>query len=125
MATLYPSPPILRVRRSAQSGNKTMTAAWASVYASSSLYTYLFSQGIIDLTNMVAGDIIDVRVRKQVDPAGALILHDQKQFFGVQPNERKQFKIGAIFDVYGLSIDMRQTAGALRTLYCEFVDARR
>lgn len=102
-----------------------MTAAWASIYSSSSTYAYMFSQGSIDLTNMVAGDIVEVRVSKQVDPAGTLIVHDQKQFFGVQPVERKQFKIGPILDVYGLSIDIRQTVGGLKTFYCEFMDAHR
>lgn len=125
MAEMYPSPPILRVRRSVQSGNKTMAAAWAAVYSSSSTYAYMFGQGSIDLTNMAAGDIVNVRIRKQVDPSGGVINHDQKQFFGVQPDERKQFKIGSILDVYGLSIEMQQTAGALRTFYCEFFDARR
>lgn len=125
MATMYPTPPILRARRSVQSGNKVMTAAWASVYASNSNYAYMFSQGSVDLTNMVAGDIVDVRVRRQLDPAGNLIEQDEKQFSGVQPADRKQFKIGAMFDVYGISIDMRQPAGALKTFYCEFIDAYR
>lgn len=125
MATLFPTPPILRLRLDPQSGNKIMAAAWTSVYSSSSLYAYMLGQSSIDLTNMAAGDIIDVRITKQLDPNGVPVTHDEKQFFGVQSTGRKQFKIGPILDVYGLSIDMRQTAGTLRTLYCEFMVAKR
>lgn len=125
MAQIFPTPPILRLRLDPQSGNKIMTAAWSSVYSSSSLYAYMLAQSSIDLTNMVAGDAVDVRISKRDDPTGGLIVVDQKQFFGVQPTERKKFKIGPLIDVYGIQVDMRQTAGALKTFYCEFQVAMR
>lgn len=125
MAQQFPVTPILRERRSTQSGNYIMTAAWQTIYTSSSLYTYRFSQGMIDLTNMAAGDYISFRISKRVDPTGNLIVHDQKTFFGLQPDERKEFKIGSLLDVYGVLIEAQQTQGALRTLYCEFMEAFR
>lgn len=125
MATLFPVPPILKLRLSPQSGNKAMTVAWSSVYTYSSNYAYMLAQSSIDLTNMVAGDIVDVRITKLIDPSGTPGVPDEKQFFGVQPAERKQFKIGPILNVYGLTIDMRQPAGALKTFYCEFMVAMR
>lgn len=125
MAVQYSVTPILRERRSTQSGNYVMTAAWQTIYTSSSLYTYRFSQALIDLTNMAAGDLINFRISKRLDPFGNLIVHDQKQFFGLQPTEKKAFKIGALLDIYGVLIEAQQTQGTLRTLYCEFMEAFR
>lgn len=117
--------PILRVRRSAQSGDNVMTAAYAIVYENSRNFAYLFASAEIDLTNMVAGDVVNIRVRKIVEEGGNYRVHDERTYTGAQPATRAAVKIGPLIDVYGVEITMRQTAGVLRTLYCEFFDAMR
>lgn len=117
--------PILRLKRSLQSGVKTMTAAYVAVYTNSSSYAYLFAGAEIDLTNMIAGDVIDVRVRKRIVSGGAFIPHDTKTYTGAQPTVRKAVKINPIIDVYGVEIGMRQTAGVLRNITIEISDALR
>ena len=125
MATAYVTTPILRIKRSTQSGEKVMTAAYSVVYETSSPYAYLFASAEIDLSNMQAGDVVDIRVRKKVEENGSYIVHDERTYSGVQPSSRKSIKIGPLVDVYGVEIAMRQTAGAFRTFYCEFFDAKR
>ena len=73
MAGAISVPPILSLRRSAQSGTKAMAATWTVVYSDQSATTiaYLFSGARINLSTMQAGDHIDIRVRKQVLAGGA------------------------------------------------------
>ena len=130
MAVVSGMPPILRHRRSAQSGSFVMTAAWQVVYTentSASLLAYLFMGSEINLSPMVLGDTIDIRVRKIVVPLGAWVIHDQKDYNDVQPVTHPSRHIGPIPDVYGVDIAMRQTAVgvALQTIECEFYDAKR
>lgn len=42
-----------------------------------------------------------------------------------QPANKLKVSIGTIVDTFGVLIEMRQTAGALITCYCEFFDAVR
>lgn len=125
MAQMFSVTPILRERRSTQSGNYVMTAAWQTLYASASLYTYKFSQGTIDLTNMAAGDSVNIRISKRNDQFGGLVIHDQQPYNGVQPATRKLIKIDGLLDVYGVLVEAQQTLGTLRTFYCEFMEAFR
>lgn len=127
MAHAVSSPPILRTRRSAQSGLKAMTAAYAVVYTEStvSAMAYIFMGAEIDLSTIAAGDIINIRVRKVVVSGGAWINHDEWEYTGVQPTGHIAKHIGPIPDAYGIEISMRQTAGVLRTIPCEFYDAKR
>lgn len=128
MAHAVSSPPMLRLARSAQSGSKAMTVAYAVVYTESSIsaMAYIFAGAEFDLSSMQAGDIIDVRVRKQVTATGGWVNHDEKSYSGAQPTGHPSKHISPIPDVYGVSIEMRQTAGAaLRTVPCEFYDAKR
>jgi hypothetical protein len=125
MAIAMTSPPLLRLKRSAQSGTKAMTVAWQVIYFESSTMAYFFSGAEIDLSNMQAGDVIDVRIRKQIVSAGALVVHDQKQYLNAQPVTHPSMHISAIPDVYGVEIAMEQTAGVLRNVDTEFYDAKR
>lgn len=127
MAHAVTSAPILRLARSAQSGSKAMTAAYAVVYSESSIsaIAYIFAGAEIDLSSMQAGDIIDVRVRKVVVSGGGWINHDEKSYSGAQPTGHPSKHISPIPDVYGVEISMRQTLGVLRTIPCEFFDAKR
>jgi hypothetical protein len=125
MAIAMTSPPMLRLKRSAQSGTKAMTAAWQTVYLESCPMAYIFGGAEIDLSNMIAGDIINIRIRKQVVSGGALVMHDQKTFSDARPATHPSVHIAAIPDVYGVEIAMQQTAGALRNIDCEFFDAKR
>ncbi len=118
-------PPMLRLKRSTQSGTKGMTAAFAVVYTESCLMSYIFAGAEIDLSTMQAGDTIDIRVRKQVISGGGWVNHDQKQYVGAPPAGHPSIHISPIPDVYGVEISMRQTAGVLRTIPCEFYDAKR
>ena len=125
MATAYICPPMLRLKRSAQSGTKGMTADWLVVYTESCPMAYLFGGAEIDLSQMQAGDTIDIRVRKQIISGGGLVVHDQVQYSDAQPATHPSMRIGPIPDVYGVEVSMRQTAGALRTITTEFWDAKR
>jgi hypothetical protein len=125
MATAYVSPPMLRLKRSGQSASYAMAAAWAVVYTESSIMAYLFSGAIIDLSTMLAGDTIDIRVRKQLVSGGAWIAHDLMTYTGAMPAGHQTVHIAPIPDVWGVEIAMRQTAGTLRTIDAEFYDAKR
>jgi len=119
-------PPMLAMRRSAQSGSKAMTAAYAAVYTdlSSSTIAYLFAGARINLSPMQAGDIINIRVRKIVVAGGAWVLHDQLNYQNAQPANHPSVDIRGIPDVYGIEISMQQTAGVLRTIETEFYAAK-
>jgi hypothetical protein len=125
MATAYICPPMLRLKRSAQSGSYAMAAAWAVIYTENSIMAYLFSGAIIDLSTMQAGDTIDIRIRKQLVSGGGWIPHDLKSYAGAMPAGHQTVHIAPIPDVYGAEIAMRQTAGVLRTIDAEFYDAKR
>ena len=126
MAGATSVPPLLSLRRSGQSGTKGMTLAWTAVYSdlSSSTLAYLFGGARINLSTMLAGDVIDIRVRKVVLSGGAWVLHDQMSYENVQPVNHPSVAIGAIPDVYGVEISMRQTAGTLTTVETEFYVAK-
>ena len=126
MAGATSVPPVLSLRRSGQSGTKAMTIAWTVIYSdlSSSNIAYLFGGARINLSTMLAGDHIDIRVRKIVLSAGAWVLHDQLEYEDAQPANHPSVAIGAIPDVYGMEISMRQTAGALITVETEFYVAK-
>ena len=119
-------PPMLALRRSAQSGSKTMTVAWQVVYTdlSASTIAYLFGGAKINLSTMIAGDHIDIRARKIVVPGGAFVNHDQFPYDDAQPANHPSVTMPAIPDVYGVEISMRQTAGALLSIECEFYAAK-
>ncbi len=127
MAHAVSSPPNLRLKRSAQSGVKAMTAAFSVVYTESSVsgIAYIFAGAEIDLSSMMLNDIIDIRVRKVVVIGGGWVNHDQKQYADAQPVGHPSIHINPIPDVYGVEIAMRQTGGGLRNIPCEFFDAKR
>ena len=127
MATAFISPPMLRLRRSAQSGSKAMTAAWQVVYTESgpNASAYIFGGSEINLTPMQALDTINIRVRKIVVSGGAWVNHDQKAYNDAQPVTHPSIHINPIPDVYGVEVSMQQTAGGLRTIETEFYDAKR
>ena len=127
MAHAGTATPLLRLRRSAQSGSQAMTAAYAVVYTESTIsaMAYIFAGAEFDLSTMAAGDIIDIRVRKVVVANGGWINHDETQYVGAQPSGHVGKHIGPIPDAYGIEISMRQTAGVLRTIPAEFYDAKR
>lgn len=125
MAIAMTSPPMLRLKRSAQSGTKAMTVGWQVVYLESCPMAYIFAGAEIDLSNMLAGDTIDVRIRKQIVSGGAWVVHDQKQYLNAQPVTHPSMHISALPDVYGIEIAIQQTLGVPRNVDCEFYDAKR
>lgn len=125
MATQFAVSPILRLRRSPQSGNYIMTAAWQTVYAQVQAFAWMFASGRIDLSNMLLGDQVEIRVSSRNIAAGPYIIEDEMIFNDVQPVQKPKIVIGSIIDTFGVIIEMRQTAGVLRTFNCEFFDAVR
>lgn len=115
---------LLKLRRSTQSGDKVMTADYAAVYEEKAEGAYVFAGAKIDLTNMQAGDAIDIRVRTRLKDGGSYVALDETSYAGVQPDGKKAIRITAMLDNYGLEIAMRQTAGPLRVIPCEFFDAK-
>ena len=126
MATSFSVSPSLRLRRSAQSGNYTMTVAWQTVYTQVQAFAWMFGSGRLDLTNMIAAaDHIEVRVSSRNIAAGPYIIEDLMDFDGVQPTSKPKVTIGSFIDTFGVLIEMRQTVGALIIVYCEFNEALR
>lgn len=124
MAHAGGTPVMLRLALSPQSGNYTMTAAWQVVYTDSEAMAYLFGSAVFDLSTMAAGDTINIRVRKRLTAGGAWVPHDMLDFNNAQPTNFMAPTIASIPDVNGIEISMQQTAGVLRTIPCEFFDAK-
>ena len=127
MATAFPVSAALRLKRSDQSAVYTMTAAWQQVYANALGYAWMFAAGEIDLTNMAAGDDVEVRVSTRNVAGGGYIVKDNLLFEDEQPDNLRKITIGPILDTFGVLIEMRQTAiaVALITCNCTFYDAVR
>jgi hypothetical protein len=117
----------LSLSRSVQSGLKVMlaAAAWKVVYTTSSTQPYIFIGAEIDLTNMQAGDSIDIRVRKILVTLGTWVNEDIVNYLNAQPVNHLLVHIPMIANVYGVEISMRQNAGVLRATECEFFEAKR
>lgn len=128
MAIVSSMPPALSLTRSSQSGAKAMAATWQVLYTEntvSSLIPYLFGSAEIDLSAMLAGDTIDIRIRKILTSGGGFILHDQLQYIGAQPLTHPSVHVGPLLNVYGVEISARQTGGVLRTVNFEAFHAKR
>ncbi len=117
--------PMLRIKRSTQSGSKAMANAYAAVYSESSSQPWIFGGAVIDLSNMVAGDIVNVRLRKTMAAGGAWIILDELTYLNAQPAGHPCLYIEGMANLYGLEISMRQTAGVLLAINTEFYDAKR
>jgi hypothetical protein len=102
-----------------------MTVAWQTLYEESCSQAYFFSSATIDLTNMIAGNTIQVRIEKVVVSGGAWVVHDLMSYNDAQPANHPICSISGIADVYGIRISARQTAGALISCDCQFFDAKR
>lgn len=127
MAVASGMPPMLRLRRSTQSGTYGMAAAaaWVTLYTESSSVPYLFCGSIIDLSAMQAADTINIRVRKQLVPGGGWVNHGLTAYVGAPPVGHPAIYITPLPDVYGIEIAAQQTAGVLRTLVIDAYDAKR
>ena len=127
MASAYTVSAALRIRRNAQSAVYTMTAAWQTVYANAMGYAWMFASAEIDLTNMVAGDDVEVRVSTRNVAAGPYVVKDYLLFEDQQPTNLQKVTIGPVLDTFGVLIEMRQpvVAVALITCNCTFYDAVR
>ncbi len=116
---------LLKLQRSFQSGWKLMAGSYAPVYEESHAVAYIFAGGKIDLSPMEAGDVIDIRVRTKLEGGGDYKTMWENSYSGVQPDYRKVIRLSAMPDNYGLEVSMRQTAGTLKYILCEFFDAKR
>ncbi len=130
MAIVSGMPPIMRSKRSTQSGSFVMTAAYQVVYTeneATSLLAYFFLGAEINLSPMAAGDTIDIRIRKILVATGVLTVHDERTYSDARPVTHPSLRISGIPDVYGVEIAIRQTAvaAALLTIEAEFYDAKR
>jgi len=116
---------LLKLERSHQSGWKLMTGSYTSVYEESHTVAYIFAGGKIDLSPMEAGDVIDIRVRTKLEGGDSYKALWEKSYSGIQPDDRKVIRLSAMPDNFGLEVSMRQTAGTLKYILCEFFDAKR
>jgi len=115
---------LLKLERSHQSGWKLMIGSYTPVYEESHTVAYIFAGGKIDLSPMEAGDVVDIRVRTKLEGGDSYKTTWEKSYSGVQPDDRKVIKLSAMPDNYGLEVSMRQTAGTLKYILCEFFDAK-
>lgn len=117
--------PLLKINRSAQSGSKALTAAYAAVYSESCSQAFIFASAIIDLSNMQAGDLINIRIRKKMSIGGSWVIVDEMSYSDAQPSGHSAILISSLVGIYEIEISMQQTAGVLRTITAEFFDAKR
>jgi len=125
MATGTSTPPVLKLKRSSQSGQKLMSSSYASVYTEENTSAFFFAGAQIDLTGMTAADAIDIQLYARMSENGSLVLLDTISYTGARPAGRKVVTIGCLPNIYGVDIKMRQTSGTLLTIPCEFYDAKR
>jgi len=118
---------LLQLRRSAQSGSKTLTNAYVAEYEDSDTTPWLFMGVWIDLTNMAGGDTVWIRVSTKGVDGGAYVVEDETSYTGVQPAGAKAIRIGSLPNVYGVKIEAYQSAGApaYLSLDMEFFTAKR
>lgn len=117
---------VLELRRSDQSGSKTLTGAYATMFEDSSTVPWMFTGAWIDLTNMQAGDTIWIRISAIGVDGGAYVVEDEQDYTGVQPADAKARRIGAVANVYGVLVEAFQSAGAppFLSLDMEFMVAK-
>lgn len=72
-----------------------------------------FYSAYIDLTNMAAADVVEVRVSVIVKAAGSAILYYLGTFSGVQPNPL--LYVASLPSDISWKITLKQTAGTART----------
>lgn len=115
--------PTLSMRRSGQSGDKVpvVGGAWLVVYTESDTVPFLFAGGKVGLANLQAGDTLEIRTRTVGVQGGAWQPEDFQTYSGAAPTNYQVARIGAVANVYGVEISVRQTAGVARTLPCEFI----
>ncbi len=116
--------PNMALKRSAQSGTKVLTNVWQVVFTDSDNQSYLFGGASVDLSTMALADSIDIRISKKLSATGSWVVHDMITYSDVQPTNHMNVKTGTIPDTYGIKMEMRQTAGVLRTIPCEFFVAK-
>jgi hypothetical protein len=108
------------MRRSSQSRQYLLTVPYITVYQDSSPYPYHFEGGFIDLSNMIGGDVVNIRISKVITSGGLPITHDLQTYNGVPPAGHSLIFINPIPDIYGILIEMAQPAGAFKTFLTEF-----
>ncbi|MDD5486244.1 MAG: hypothetical protein PHW65_01630, partial [Dehalococcoidales bacterium] len=79
----------------------------------------------IDLSGMQAGDTVNIRISKRIASGGAWLVGDTVAYNDAQPAGHSLVHIGMLAAVYGVKIEMQQTAGVLRTITCDFLHAKR
>lgn len=116
--------PSLAMQRSSQSADKVPVLAgpWLVVYTESNTVPYLFAGGKVALTNMLAGDHLEIRTRTVGTLGGAWENNDFQAYDNAAPANHQTARIGPVANVYGVEIAIRQTlGGAARTYPCEFI----
>ena len=104
--------PVLQLKRSGQSGSKTLTDAYAAAFEDSNSIPWIFAGASIDLTSMEADDTVHIRVSIMAKSGGAYLVEDESPYTGVQPADAKAIRIGAFPNIYGVKIEAYQSAGA-------------
>lgn len=125
--TIERAAPVLQLRRSDQCGSKTLTGSYVAVYEDSDNLPWIFARARIDLTNLGVGDTIWIRLSTKGEDGGAYAVEDELSYTGVQPADSKAIEIDAIPNVYGVKIEMYQSAGdpPFLAIPCEFLVAKR
>jgi len=118
---------LLALRRSAQSGNKTLAGAYATIFEESAAAPWLFSNSWIDFTNMQAGDTVWIKVSAKGMSGGAYVVEAENSFRGVQPAWGKAIRLDALPNVYGVRVEAYQSTGAppFLSIDTEFMLAKR
>lgn len=122
MARMYGGvlPGLFDVKRSTLSGTYTLTAAWQTIYTDSSTQPFSFLGGFVNLSNMQAGDTVQIRVRRIEASGGAYVLHDIMTYTDAMPANHPVAPIDGLFNMYGVEVSIIQSVGAFRNVTAEF-----
>lgn len=113
----------LTILRSAQSGDKVMTAAYVVEYTNNGTSAWVYCGGEIDLTPMQAGDTINIRIRVKGSAAGTFVVLTNTVYNNAAPVDHPLVRLPVLANQYGVEIAMIQSAGPFRTIPCEFFEA--
>lgn len=114
---------LLKLRRSDQSGPKTLTGDYTKLYEDGAPYPWIFAGGMIDLTGMGAGDKVYIMVTSKLSADGYYLLRSENSYSFPQ----NTVSIGAFANLYGMTVEAYQSAGAppYVTVDTEFFTAKR
>ena len=125
MPTVYNTPAFLRLQESSQSGEKTMTGVYVTMFEDYDKNPWVFTRGSVDLSNMASLDVILIKISVKTEEDGSYAVYDLITMKGEQPDDQKLIQLHVIPNVYGVKVEAYQSAGTNRVVAMKFFVAKR